>query len=196
MGINNWRKNHNYKENQTTYFYWEIKKNKRTGKLIKTTDINKIDKVINIPLDSSNKLSLENCLLFSVDYDWYDREIWLTYYFPLYEDSHNKTGSCIENLNDIKMDSRTRVLWIMEGDYAHLVQSENQKEIETDFGDNLPEPVIKFAIKEIKRMQSGAFGQKKDLKTSLRSILGEFKNRISKKVYDNELMLSYLFNDS
>lgn len=179
-----WQKKDDYfKKSETTYFYWELKNGKQTGRLLKTKDASKISKVQVVPQKSSNELSLANCIMFSVAYDWYNREIWMSYYFPKYENLRNKEKSYVENLSDIEMDSRVKVLWIMEGDSANLVQSEYQSEISTDFGDDLPEPVIKHAIKEIERMQTGAFGYS--------------RNRVSPdtkshKTYNNELLLAYL----
>lgn len=53
-----------YKKNKTTYFYWEIKKGKRTGKLLSTNDLNKISQVLVYPQEKPDILNMENILFF------------------------------------------------------------------------------------------------------------------------------------
>lgn len=68
-----------YKKDRTTYFYF--KNNKKTGRLRKTNDINKVQ-----------ALNLQGLPYFSVDYIWYYREIFVSIHFP---DSCNSLVLCV-----------------------------------------------------------------------------------------------------
>ncbi len=113
-----------YKKDRTTYFYWKIKKGRKTGRLFKTNNLNKVKALEN-----------QDILYFIVQYVWYQREIFVDVHFP-------------EHCNSI-------VLCVMEGENYSLYRK-NQKDINQALEDLLPAPVMKFVIKELLRMQSGA----------------------------------------
>ena len=70
-----------YKKNRTTYFYWKIKNGKKTGRLRKTNDLNKVE-----------ALATQDILYFTIQYVWYYREIFVDVHFP---DSCNSIVLCV-----------------------------------------------------------------------------------------------------
>lgn len=68
-----------YKKDRITYFYF--KNGKKTGRLRKTNDFNKV-----------HALNLQDLPFFSVDYIWYYREIFVSIHFP---DSCNSLVLCV-----------------------------------------------------------------------------------------------------
>ncbi len=113
-----------YKKDRTTYFYWKIKNGKKTERLHKTNDLNKI-----------KALAGQDILYFTVQYVWYYREIFVDVHFA---DGCNSLALCV-----------------MEGEIYSLYR-QNQKDINQALENLLPAPVMKFVIKELLRMQSGA----------------------------------------
>ena len=108
-----------YKKNKTTYFYWETKKGKRTGKLLSTNDLNKISQVIVYPQEKPDILNVENILYFSVEYDWYYREIFVFFYYPEYKREWKGTPF-LTNKEAISIDFRSLLYCVMEGELYNV----------------------------------------------------------------------------
>ncbi len=147
-----------YKKDKTTYFYWEIKKGKRTGKLLTTNDINKISEILVYPQKNPDILNIENILFYRVEYDWYYREIFIFFYYPKFNGEQKQTPF-LANTNDISIEFRGLLQCVMEGELYNLATPSPYGD-ETNLELLIPPPVIKYIIKELFRMQYGAMSYK------------------------------------
>ena len=143
-----------YKKNKTTYFYWETKKGKRTGKLLSTNDLNKISQVFVYPQEKPDILNVENILYFSVEYDWYYREIFVFFYYPEYKKEW-KGSPFLTNKEAISIDFCSLLYCVMEGE-LYNVHTPTKNKLKSYLEPLIPAPMVKYVIKELFRMQSGS----------------------------------------
>ena len=147
-----------YKKNKTTYFYWETKKGKRTGKLLSTNDLNKISQVLVYPQEKPDILNMENILFFSVEYDWYYREIFVFFYYPEYKKEW-KGSPFLTNKEAISIDFCSLLYCVMEGE-LYNVHTPTKNKLKSYLEPLIPAPMVKYVIKELFRMQSGSMSFK------------------------------------
>ena len=143
------------KTNETTYFYWELKNNRPTGKLKskKCTHYVELGKEVYIvPYHENKSLETCNCPIFAVTTNEKDKVVYLTYFFRLFSEVFGISTPYTTILDEteplfdvtMKFDISKGVTEVSEDEYTFPVN--------TKF-DLIPDQVLKFCFKEIRRLQ-------------------------------------------
>ena len=140
-------------EFETTYFYWQLNNNKPTGKL-KSKKCNFYtelgEDVYIVPYHENEILKTCNCPIFSVRTNEKEKVIYLSYFFRLlpeeiktpYVTNLDET----EELFDVtmKFDISNGISEVFENEYTFPINSKF---------DLIPDQVLKYCVKEIRRLQ-------------------------------------------
>ena len=143
------------KTNETTYFYWELKNNRPTGKLKskKCTYYQELGKEVYIvPYHENKSLETCNCPIFAVTTNEKDKVVYLSYFFSLFSEIFDISTPYTTILDEteplfdvtMKFDISKGVTEVSEDEYTFPVN--------TKF-DLIPDQVLKFCFKEIRRLQ-------------------------------------------
>lgn len=186
-------------QNRKTWFYWEVKNGKRSGKLLKTNNIRNASKCIVIPPDKELvPLLLEECLYFCVEYNCEDFTVTISYFYPVYASLKDEHNSYVTELNKVEVEKTSMVCDIRSFTHSQIIATnENTK---SSFGFNLPEPVMKYAVHEIQNMQEVYFGLKPEsyaMKSFAHKSIRLGQNisltlQYRKKCFNEELVRAYI----
>ena len=171
---------------------------KKSGKLKKTNVLDSNTKCIVIPYDPELlPLMLHQCIYFSVETDRNSKSIIISYYYPKYEALKEKEHNYITTIGNVELE---KVSLVCEVDKMNFWDTRNKATVKTSFAFNMPEPVLEYALNEIRLMQKECFGFKPEkfymkeykivhlLYTKLATITVELK----KKAVNDELIKACL----
>lgn len=143
---------------KTTYFYWTLEKGKKSGMLKKTYVLDPNTKCLVIPYDPELlPLMLHQCIYFSVETDRNSQSIIVSYYYPKYEALKEKVHNYITTIGNVEVE---KVSLVCEVDKMNFSDTRNKATVKTSFAFNMPEPVLEYALNEIRLMQKECFGFK------------------------------------
>ena len=140
---------------ETTYFYWDSFIRKPTGKLkSKKCDYYEQigEQVLIVPFHENDLLKSYNCPLFAVRTNETEKKVYLSYFFRLPYQKELPLNSYETILDETEpLFWRTMFFSVADGTFG-IVEPEDTLPMPAEF-DIVPDKVLKFCFKEIRRLQ-------------------------------------------